>query len=80
MWSRTASMPTVVLAAPLRAFLASRVPHGVDPDDALDELFSRIRDGRPHLSETERLGTWLYRLTASVLADAQVPPSLFANR
>ena len=42
-------------AAPLRAFLARRVPAGVEPDDVLQEVFVRVVRHLPSLRNGDRM-------------------------
>lgn len=68
--STTPSSLWFEFAAPLRAFLARRVPAGVDPDDVLQEVFLRMVRHLPTLRDAGRTEAWLYQIARNSLIDA----------
>ena len=56
-------------ARPLRAFLARRVPKGVDPDDVLQDVFVRVLRYLPTLRAADRLDAWLFQIARNALMD-----------
>lgn len=59
----------VEFAAPLRAFLARRVPPAVDPDDVLQEVFLRAVKHLPSLRDADRVESWLFQIARNGLRD-----------
>ena len=57
-------------APPLRAFLARRVPAGVEPDDLLQDVFLRVVKHLNSLRSTERPEAWLFQIARNALRDA----------
>jgi RNA polymerase sigma-70 factor (ECF subfamily) len=57
-------------APPLRAFLARRVPAGVDPDDLLQDVFVRVVRHLGTLRATDRPEAWLFQIARNALRDA----------
>jgi RNA polymerase sigma-70 factor (ECF subfamily) len=57
-------------AAPLRAFLARRVPPGVDPDDLVQDVFLRVIRRLDSLRSTERPEGWLFQIARNALRDS----------
>ena len=57
-------------APPLRAFLARRVPAGVEPDDLLQDVFVRVVRHLDTLRSTERPEAWLFQIARNALRDA----------
>jgi RNA polymerase sigma-70 factor (ECF subfamily) len=57
-------------APPLRAFLARRVPSGVDPDDLLQEVFLRVIRHLGTLRSTDRPEAWLFQIARNALRDS----------
>ena len=57
-------------APPLRAFLAKRVPPGVDADDLLQDVFLRVVRHLGTLRATERPEAWLFQIARNALRDA----------
>jgi RNA polymerase sigma-70 factor (ECF subfamily) len=57
-------------APPLRAFLARRVPAGVDADDLLQEVFVRVIRHLNTLRATERPEAWLFQIARNALRDS----------
>jgi RNA polymerase sigma-70 factor, ECF subfamily len=57
-------------AAPLRAFVARRVPVGIDPDDVVQDVFVRVMRHLPSLRESDRLDAWLFQIARNALRDA----------
>ena len=57
-------------APPLRAFLARRVPPGVDADDLLQDVFLRVVRHLDTLRATERPEAWLFQIARNALRDA----------
>ncbi len=56
--------------APLRAFVARRVPAGVDPDDVVQEVFLRVVRHLPSLRQGDRIEAWLFQIARNTLTDA----------
>ena len=70
---RTAPDPAALwaeFAPPLRAFLARRVPPGVDADDLVQEVFLRAIRHADSLRRTDRPEAWLYQIARNALRDA----------
>ena len=57
-------------APPLRAFLARRVPSGIDADDLLQEVFVRVIRHLNTLRATERPEAWLFQIARNALRDS----------
>jgi RNA polymerase sigma-70 factor, ECF subfamily len=57
-------------APPLRAFLARRVPAGVDADDLLQEVFVRVVRHLNTLRATDRPEAWLFQIARNALRDS----------
>lgn len=57
-------------AGRLRAFVARRVPPGIEPDDVVQEVFLRVVKRLPSLRETERIEGWLFQIARNALLDA----------
>ena len=57
-------------AAPLRAFVARRVPPGIEPDDVVQEVFLRVVRHLPSLRDSDRIESWLYQIARNALHDA----------
>jgi RNA polymerase sigma-70 factor (ECF subfamily) len=57
-------------AMPLRAFVRRRVPHTIDPNDVVQEIFLRIMRHLPTLGEVERLDAWIFQVARTAIADA----------
>lgn len=57
-------------APPLRAFLARRVPSGVDPDDLLQDVFLRVVKHLGSLRKTDRPEAWLFQIARNALRDS----------
>jgi RNA polymerase sigma-70 factor (ECF subfamily) len=55
---------------PLRAFLARRVPAGLDADDLLQEVFVRVVRHLNTLRATERPEAWLFQIARNALRDS----------
>jgi len=64
------SMLWIDFAPPLRAFLARRVPAGVDADDLLQEVFVRVIRHLNTLRATERPEAWLFQIARNALRDS----------
>jgi len=56
--------------APLRGFLARRVPPGVDPDDLLQEVFLRVVRHAATLRRADRPEAWLFQIARNALRDS----------
>lgn len=56
--------------APLRGFLARRVPPGVDPDDLLQEVFLRVIRHAATLRSSDRPEAWLFQIARNALRDS----------
>lgn len=57
-------------APPLRAFLARRVPAGVEADDLLQDVFLRVVKHVDSLRSTERPEAWLFQIARNALRDS----------
>jgi RNA polymerase sigma-70 factor (ECF subfamily) len=57
-------------AAPLRAFVARRVPPGIEPDDVVQEVFVRVVRHLPSLRDADRIEAWLFQIARNALRDA----------
>lgn len=57
-------------APPLRAFLARRVPAGVEADDLLQDVFLRVVKHLDSLRSTERPEAWLFQIARNALRDS----------
>ena len=57
-------------AVPLRAFVARRVPPGIEPDDVVQEVFLRVVRHLPSLRDSDRIDSWLYQIARNALHDA----------
>ncbi len=57
-------------APPLRAFLARRVPAGVEADDLLQDVFLRVLKHLDSLRSTERPEAWLFQIARNALRDS----------
>jgi len=64
------SAPWADFAPPLRAFLARRVPAGVDADDLLQEVSVRVIRHLNTLRATERPEAWLFQIARNALRDS----------
>jgi RNA polymerase sigma-70 factor (ECF subfamily) len=56
-------------APPLRAFLAKRVPPGVEADDLLQDVFLRVIRHLRTLRSTDRPEAWLFQIARNALRD-----------
>lgn len=56
-------------APPLRGFLGRRVPHGVEVDDVLQDVFVRVVRRLDTLRATERPEVWLFQIARNALND-----------
>jgi RNA polymerase sigma-70 factor (ECF subfamily) len=54
----------------LRAFVARRVPPGIEPDDVVQEVFVRVMRHLPSLREADRIEAWLFQIARNTLHDA----------
>ncbi len=57
-------------AARLRAFVARRVPAGIEPDDVVQEVFLRVVRHLPSLRDSERIEAWLFQIARNTVRDA----------
>lgn len=57
-------------AGRLRAFVARRVPAGIDPDDVVQEVFVRVVRHLPSLRDAERVESWLFQIARNTINDA----------
>jgi RNA polymerase sigma-70 factor (ECF subfamily) len=57
-------------AGRLRAFVARRVPPGIEPDDVVQEVFVRVMRHLPSLRQVDRIEAWLFQITRNALHDA----------
>jgi len=55
---------------PLRAFLARRVPPGVEADDLLQDVFLRVVRHLGSLRASDRLEAWLFQIARNALRDS----------
>ena len=65
-----ASSLWTAFAPPLRAFLARRVPPGVEADDLLQDVFLRVIKRLDSLRSTERPEAWLFQIARNALRDS----------
>ncbi len=56
--------------SPLRAFLARRVPPGIEADDLLQDVFVRVVGRLGTLRATDRPEAWLFQVAKNALRDA----------
>lgn len=54
----------------LRAFVARRVPPGIEPDDVVQDVFVRVVRHLPSLRDAERIEAWLFQIARNALRDA----------
>lgn len=54
----------------LRAFVARRVPPGIEPDDVVQDVFVRVMRHLPSLRQAERIDAWLFQIARNALHDA----------
>jgi len=54
---------------PLRGFILKRVPDPDDADDVLQDVFVKLHTRIDTLRDTDRLASWLYRITRNTLID-----------
>ena len=57
-------------AGRLRAFVARRVPPGIEPDDVVQEVFVRVMRHLPSLRDSDRIEAWLFQIARNALHDA----------
>ena len=57
-------------AGRLRAFVARRVPPGIEPDDVVQEVFLRVMRHLPSLRDADRIEAWLFQIARNTLTDA----------
>ena len=57
-------------AGRLRAFVARRVPAGIEPDDVVQEVFVRVVRHLPSLRDAGRIEAWLFQIARNTLRDA----------
>ncbi len=57
-------------ASRLRAFVARRVPPGIEPDDVVQEVFLRVMRHLPSLRDADRIEAWLFQIARNTLLDA----------
>lgn len=57
-------------AQPLRAFLARRMPPGIEVDDVLQDVFVRVQRGIGAVKEADRLHAWIFQVARSAAIDA----------
>ena len=57
-------------AGRLRAFVARRVPPGIEPDDVVQEVFLRVMRRLPSLRDADRTEAWLFQIARNTLHDA----------
>ena len=57
-------------APALRAFLARRVPPGVEPDDLLQDVFLRVVRHLPTLRSTDWPEAWLFQIARNAVRDS----------
>ena len=57
-------------AGRLRAFVARRVPAGIEPDDVVQEVFVRVVRHLPSLRDAGRIEAWLFQIARNALRDA----------
>lgn len=57
-------------AGRLRAFVARRVPPGIEPDDVVQEVFLRVIRHLPSLRKADRIEAWLFQIARNSFHDA----------
>jgi RNA polymerase sigma-70 factor, ECF subfamily len=57
-------------AAPLRAFVARRLPPSADVDDVVQDVFVRIQEQLPKLRDADRIDAWIFQIARNVVANA----------
>jgi RNA polymerase sigma-70 factor, ECF subfamily len=57
-------------AGRLRAFVARRVPPGIEADDVVQEVFVRVMRHLPSLRQADRIEAWLFQIARNALHDA----------
>jgi RNA polymerase sigma-70 factor (ECF subfamily) len=57
-------------AGRLRAFVARRVPPGIEPEDVVQEVFLRVMRHLPSLRDADRIESWLFQIARNTLHDA----------
>lgn len=65
-----ASLMWAEFAGRLRAFVARRVPPGIEPDDVVQEVFLRVMRHLPSLRDAGRIEAWLFQIARNTLHDA----------
>jgi RNA polymerase sigma-70 factor, ECF subfamily len=68
--ARDSSLMWAEFAGRLRAFVARRVPPGIEPDDVVQEVFLRVMRHLPSLREAGRIEAWLFQIARNTLHDA----------
>jgi RNA polymerase sigma-70 factor (ECF subfamily) len=56
-------------APPLRAFVAKRLPPGVEPDDVLQDVFVRVVKNLGTVRGTDRPEAWLFQIARNAIHD-----------
>jgi RNA polymerase sigma-70 factor (ECF subfamily) len=57
-------------AAPLRAFVAKRIPPTAEVDDVVQDVFVRIQEQLPNLRDADRIDAWIFQIARNVVANA----------
>jgi RNA polymerase sigma-70 factor (ECF subfamily) len=57
-------------AGRLRAFVARRVPPGIEADDVVQEVFLRVTRNLASLRKADRIEAWLFQIARNTLHDA----------
>jgi RNA polymerase sigma-70 factor (ECF subfamily) len=57
------------LETKLRPYIARRVPHDIDPNDVLQDVFVRLHRGQDSLRDEDSFGGWVYRIARHSIAD-----------
>ena len=65
-----ASLMWTEFAPRLLAFVARRVPPGIEPDDVIQEVFVRVVRHLPSLREADRIEAWLFQIARNAINDA----------
>lgn len=53
----------------LERFIRSRVRHGTDADDILQDVFLKVHQSLPNLKQNEKLQSWLYTIARNAVTD-----------
>src|SRR5690606_19747043 len=63
------SLMWAAFAGRLRAFVARRVPPGIEADDVVQEVFLRVTRNAASLRQADRIEAWLFQIARNTLHD-----------